>query len=128
MSQAAIFIIVFCAIGFGGYAGLIVYLVKHGKLKPKEEPHIVKTVLLDKHGGNSTVTTSTGSAVGRGLVGAAIAGPVGAVVGAGTAKQKVTQSADEYVFRVFWDNDTVTIEKCRYNSDMYNKCIEKLEV
>lgn len=96
--------------------------------KEKNRPHIVKTVLLDKHGGNSTVTTSTGSAVGRGLVGAAIAGPVGAVVGAGTAKQKVTQSADEYVFRVFWDNDTVTIEKCTYNSDMYNKCIDKLEV
>lgn len=39
---------------------------------------------------NTTVKTSTSSAIGRGIVGAALFGPIGAIAGASTAKKIVT--------------------------------------
>jgi len=124
MSESS-FVIFIILIGLM-FVGLM-FAAKNNK-KQCDEKVILKTVLLDKHGNTvSTTRTSTSSALGRGLVGGAVAGPLGAVAGAATAKQRtVSSSDDEYIFRVYWGDQTVTVEKCRYGDYWYKRYIEKL--
>lgn len=61
------------------FLGIAFLLLKSAK---KSESKILRTHIVDTSG-----RTSTSSAVGRSAVGGFVAGPVGAVVGASTAKQ-----------------------------------------
>ena len=61
-----------------------------GKGKPKTAKMVpVKTKILDHTSG---AMKGGGGGVGRAIIGGAIAGPAGAIVGAGTRKQKFTQN------------------------------------
>lgn len=91
---------------------------------------VLKTKLITTHDTvTGTTTTSTGSVIGRGIVGAAVAGPLGAAVGAATAKQNtVNQTDTEYTFKVWWGDGTETVEKCKYEDYWYKRFIEKIEI
>lgn len=69
-------------------------------------------------GANSSITQGKKKGtIGRAIVGGAIAGPVGALVGAGTAKSKATSSVNSYdVFVVLKDGNKIT---CEVDKDVY---------
>lgn len=73
---------------------------------------------------DSNVSTKTGSAVGRGLVGGALLGLPGVVVGAGSAKKQVTQGDTYVTFLVQWDNDTERKVKCKMGDKQYCNLIK----
>ena len=78
---------------------------------------IVKTKIVDSYG-----KTSTASAAVRGTVGNAVAGPVGAIVGASTAK--VNRST---TFLIFYKSGRKTTKTVPNNSLEYQKYIKYLE-
>ena len=90
---------------------------KRGKATP------IKTKILD-HGAGKI--TGGGGGVGRAIVGGAIAGSAGAVVGANTRKQKFTQ--EQYtMFKVWYSNGQSEIEKVLHTSAKYKQYLELLE-
>lgn len=90
---------------------------KRGKATP------IKTKILD-HGAGEI--TGGGGGVGRAIIGGAVAGPVGAVVGASTRKQKFTQ--DQYtMFRVWYSDGNIEVEKVSHKAAKYKKYLEILE-
>lgn len=110
---------------------LLICMIINDIHKKKHPPKtVVKTKLIDKHdNSHSSTRTSTSSALGRGIVGAAIAGPIGALAGAATARSEtVTNSDTEYTFKVWWSDDTTSIERCKYDDANYRRFIEKIEL
>ena len=66
--------------------------VSENKKEKERKEHATRTVMRTRiidssHTATATSKVNTGSAVSRGVVGGMIAGPVGAIVGASTAKQ-----------------------------------------
>ena len=87
------------------------------KAQEKKESKILRTRIVDTSG-----RTSTSSAVGRSAVGGFVAGPVGAVVGASTAKQN-----RETTFLITYQNGTKKTKKVPNNSveyEMYCKFLD----
>ncbi|MEG1476458.1 MAG: hypothetical protein RSC38_01865 [Oscillospiraceae bacterium] len=82
-------------------------------LKPIDHGQILKAIILD-----AKSNAKTGNTIGRAIIGNAIAGDAGAIVGAMTSKrQSVTD------FLVVYEDDyreTITVDN---NSQMYNKLI-----
>jgi uncharacterized membrane protein YeaQ/YmgE (transglycosylase-associated protein family) len=91
---------------------------------------VVKTKFIDSsHTATSTSRTSTSSAIGRAAVGSMIAGPVGAVVGASTAKQRHTVNEHHTTtFMVYYSDGTHRHETVENNSSKYNLYMSKLEL
>lgn len=85
----------------------------------------VRTKLLTDQ---STYTSrgSVTSAAGRAVVGNLVAGPLGAVVGAGTAK-RTTQEQKSQVFKVWYKSGREGIETAAVGSARWKELIEKLE-
>lgn len=92
----------------------------------KKEPQAIKTRFID-----SSYTTQsrvkTGSAVGRAAVGSLIAGSVGAMVGAGTAKHRTIEHHTT-TFMVYYDNDSRKVETVKNGTYKYNKYMELLDM
>lgn len=90
---------------------------------------IVKTRIIDFYSNSHTTgRTSATSAVGRGIVGGMIAGPLGAAVGASTAKKKYTTNEQRVViFKVWYADGHDEIKRVSQGSSDYNKFIEKIE-
>lgn len=86
---------------------------------------IVKTVIVDSSHIVTNNGVSTGSAVGRAVVGGAIFGDVGAVVGASTAKNKVTEKHST-TFLVYFTDGTQRAITVDNGSKQYNMYISKL--
>ncbi|MEG0396879.1 MAG: hypothetical protein RR612_09140 [Oscillospiraceae bacterium] len=82
-------------------------------LKPIDHGQILQAIILD-----AKSNAKTGNTIGRAIIGNAIAGDAGAIVGAMTSKrQSVTD------FLVVYEDDyreTITVDN---NSQMYNKLI-----
>ena len=79
----------------------------------------------------SKTKTSTGSAVGRGLVGGALLGPAGAIIGAGTAKKKTTTKevdSGERRFLVEYTDGTRSEETARVGTSRYQYLMSKLKM
>lgn len=93
-------------------------LVKVGK----PQRAILKTKIIDTF---TDSRASTGSAVGRAIVGNLLAGPVGAVVGASTAKDKITR---ETMFMVFYTDGTREHKTVRNGSRQYEEYMKYLEL
>ena len=95
-----------------------------GKGKPKTAKMVpVKTKILDHTSG---AMKGGGGGVGRAIIGGAIAGPAGAIVGAGTRKQKFTQN--QYtMFKVWYSDGHTEVEKVSHNLPKYKKYLELLE-
>lgn len=78
----------------------------------------------------SKTKTSTGSAIGRGLVGGALFGPAGAIIGGATAKKKTTsttQATNDVTFLVFYEDGTTIEDKAIKGSTKYNFYMSKLK-
>lgn len=111
-------------------AEIIDWQLKEWERERKERStRVVKTRIIDSYShSHTTGRVSTSSAVGRGIVGGMIAGPLGAAVGAGTAKKKYTTSEQRtVVFKVWYADGHDEIKKVTQGSADYNKFIEKIE-
>lgn len=83
------------------------------------EPEIIYVEVLND-GVKYSTRTSTSSAIGRGLVGGALFGPVGAIVGGSTGKRKTTQRKGWSVaFLVCYDDGSKKTETVARGSDRY---------
>ena len=87
-----------------------------GNIKETGSATIVKTRIIDAYG-----KTSTSSAVTRSAVGNAVAGPIGAVVGASTAKQNRSTT-----FLIFYKDGKKKTRTVQNNSLEYQKYIKYL--
>lgn len=77
----------------------------------------------------SKTKTKTGSLVGRSVVGGALLGPAGAIIGGATAKKKTTsttQATDEVSFLVYYDNGSIEEDKARKGTEKYKYYMSKL--
>lgn len=94
---------------------------KAGKTKADKERrewllnNIKKTKLITVDGQGSTSVTKSGGVIGRAAVGTLIAGPVGGIIGASTARKRTTTTNEpsKYMFMVYYkdgtrERDTVT--------------------
>ena len=80
---------------------------------------------------SSKTKTSTGSAIGRGIVGGALLGPAGAIIGAGTAKKKTTTKevdTGERRFIVEYTDGTRSEEMARVGTSRYQYLMSKLKM
>lgn len=102
-----------------GITALCVWGIKRSIDKGKETGSsvIVKTKIIDAYG-----KTSTASAAARGTVGGIVAGPVGSIVGASTAKSKRSTT-----FLVIYKNGNKVTRTVPNNSLEYQKYIKYLE-
>lgn len=83
----------------------------------------VKTKILDHSNGQ---LVGNGGGVGRAIVGGAIAGEVGAIIGASTRKQKFTQK--QYtIFRVWYQDGHDEVEKVEHGTAKYKRYLKLLE-
>lgn len=79
----------------------------------------------------SDTKTKTGSAIGRGVVGGALLGPAGAIIGASTAKKKtITKEVDsgERKFLVEYTDGTRAEETAKVGTSRYNYLMSKLNM
>lgn len=103
--------------------------------KKQQEYEEQKRQLADKiqktryMNGDTVVTSklSTSSAVGRAVVGNAIAGDVGAIVGASTAKQK-TKAKHTTTFLVFYKDGHKNLETVEDGTLRFEVYVDKLEI
>ena len=79
---------------------------------------IVKTKIIDAYG-----KTSTASAATRGVVGNVVAGPVGSIIGASTAKSKRSTT-----FLIIYKNGKKVTRTVPNNSLEYQKYIKYLDI
>ena len=87
-------------------------------------------ILKTKYMSGDTIVTSkvsTSSAVGRAVVGNAIAGDVGAIVGASTAKQKVKEKQTT-TFLVFYKDGHKNLETVENGTLTFEVYVDKLEI
>ena len=118
-SMSDFFIVLFGAVVMAAICVLLVFGAKKANDNMQETGSgiIAKTKIIDAYG-----KTSTASAAGRGAIGGFVAGPVGAVIGASTAKQK--RSTTFLVFYKDGKKSTVTVQN---NSLEYQKYIKYLD-
>ena len=99
--------------------GIFIIVVFIGMAVNKQEqinasqPKAVRAQILDKNDKHTK-----GHAITRGVVGNAVAGPVGAVVGAISAKGN---DYTEVIFRIWWSDGKQTIETCRTSDPKYKE-------
>lgn len=96
----------------------------------KERPCVVKTKIIDSsHTATSSSQSKVGSAICRAAVGGFVAGPIGSIVGAGTAKQKTTVTEHHTTtFMIWYTNGTRQHKTVENNGDWYNMYMEKLDI
>lgn len=85
----------------------------------------IRTKLVDA---SQTVTSqvSTSSAIGRAIVGDVVAGPIGAVIGAGTARHKYKEHRHT-TFLVYYADGTRKVETVENGTTVYKRYIELLD-
>lgn len=98
---------------------------KQARIDREYMDSIVKTVIVDSSHIVVNDGRKTGSAIGRAVVGGAIFGDVGAVVGASTAKNKVTEKHST-TFLVYFTDGTQKAITVDNGSKQYNMYISKL--
>ena len=113
-------VILFAVIFIAAIVAFIFIMKKSGNAEDVPvPPKPVRTKILDS---GSDGTKAGG--VGRAVVGDIIAGPVGAVVGAATAGHS---NKGFTVFRVWYDNGDVEVEKVAHNDDKYMEYLKMLD-
>lgn len=96
----------------------------------EQKRQLADTILKTRYMSGDTVVTSklsTSSAVGRAVVGNAIAGDVGAIVGASTAKQK-TKEKHTTTFLVFYKDGNKNLETVEDGTLQFEVYVDKLEI
>lgn len=97
-----------------------------GSAYRREYENVLKTRYVKDDYRGVRETVSTGSAIGRSLVGGAIGGDLGAVVGAMTAKTK-TVGQPKAVFIVWYKDGTDAVKTVKMNSPYYDLYLSRLE-
>lgn len=92
-----------------------------------KDKHITKTRIIAVN--NETVTSNSGSVIGRAAIGMMVAGEVGAVVGAMSAGGKKTTASGEntYTFVLMFDDRPPETEKVKETDKRFQFLISKLE-
>ena len=106
------------------------YLPSTAEIREKERRLLDEKILKTRYMSGDTVVTSklsTSSAVGRAVVGNAIAGDVGAIVGASTAKQK-TKEKHTTTFLVFYKDGHKNLETVEDGTLQFEVYVDKLEI
>lgn len=103
--------------------------IKTYKMEPPRQGRNERTIesvrIMDSSGPVYGSKTSTTSAVGRAIVGDMVAGPIGAIVGASTAKQTPQKFSDgTMTFRITWSDGSQTTETVSKNSAQYRNLID----
>lgn len=95
-----------------------------------ERERVIKTKFVDSsHTSTITSQTSLGSAIGRAVVGGMVAGTLGSVVGASTAKQRhTTHEKHSTTFMVYYKNGCNVVKTVDNSSAEYKLYMEKLEI
>lgn len=104
----------------------VVYFKRSRNSLPKYCPVAVRTKFIDSSH-TATSQTKAGSVVGRAAVGSLIAGPVGALVGAGTAKHRIVEHHTT-TFMVYYDDGSRKAETVSNGSYQYKQYMELLDV
>ena len=106
------------------------YLPSTAEIRENERRLLDEKILKTRYMSGDTVVTSklsTSSAVGRAVVGNAIAGDVGAIVGASTAKQK-TKEKHTTTFLVFYKDGHKNLETVEDGTLQFEVYVDKLEI
>lgn len=109
---------------------LWIELIQENRILKKETQTVVKTIFIDSsHTATVTQSPRTGSAIGRAVIGGAVAGPVGAFIGAGTAKQKGTVDESHQTTFMVWYIDGHREHKTVSNgTKLYNLYMSRLDL
>lgn len=112
---------------------VVVYAVKKEQSGSSNNQKEVSSCILIGSVTNldSKTKTSTGSAIGRGIVGGALLGPAGAIIGAGTAKKKTTTKevdTGERKFLVEYTDGTRSEETARVGTSRYQYLMSKVKM
>lgn len=106
------------------------YFPSTAEIRENERRQLDEKILKTRYMSGDTVVTSklsTSSAVGRAVVGNAIAGDVGAIVGASTAKQK-TKEKHTTTFLVFYKDGHKNLETVEDGTLQFEVYVDKLEI
>lgn len=106
------------------------YLPSTAEIRENERRLLDEKILKTRYMSGDTVVTSklsTSSAVGRAVVGNAIAGDVGAIVGASTAKQKIKEKHTT-TFLVFYKDGHKNLETVENGTLQFEVYVDKLEI
>ena len=98
---------------------------KWGKGTRKIDSHITRTRIIAVNGITQTITRG---ALTRAIAGDALAGHMGALIGALTAPQETRTVDNEYSFLVIYDTGDPQIEKVRESSPRFKFLLSKLEL
>ena len=98
---------------------------------PDEKPHIVRTYRADSNISQITNTTAQGASVTRALIGGALFGGAGAIVGGMTGKKRSTSASssvfsNEGLFIAEYSNGRVGEIKAKKGSKLYNELCAKM--
>lgn len=129
-------------IGFAALGFLAVWAESQKKKQQKQKEElreyiksldeiVVKTVFLERNILSSLRSSKTqGNSIGRSVVGGAIAGPAGAIIGSGTGKRTTTYQTEhkaETTFLVYYKDGTKKIDTVEDGSEMYMFYASKIE-
>lgn len=91
---------------------------------------IIKTKYIDSdHTVTQETKVSTGSAIGRAIVGDFVAGPIGAIIGSATAKEKVTiHEKHTTTFMVYYSDGRRDYQTVENETELYKLYMEKLDL
>ena len=104
----------------------VVMPLRREKKRKKHLRNVVKTRLLGV-GNDVAVTTDTLDAIGRGVIGGAVAGPMGAAVGASTARRTVSSTgARQVTFLVYMRSGKKLIKTVSKGTPEYRRYMKKL--
>ena len=106
------------------------HLPSTAEIRENERQQLDEKILKTRYMSGDTIVTSktsTSSAVGRAVVGNAIAGDVGAIVGASTAKQKVKEKHTT-TFLVFYKDGHKNLETVEDGTLQFEVYVDKLEI
>lgn len=113
---------------------LIFFYIGQAINRKKEEEWILENIYKTKlisvtNGDGSQSYTTTHGAIGRAAIGSAIAGPVGGIIGASTARKRTITTNDppKYMFMVYYkdgtrERDTITEKDWKF--EIYMDCID----
>lgn len=117
------------------FIGVVVLAFKQYANESKASNQKMQGVLYTQYiGANSYETisktkTKKGSLVGRSVVGGALFGPAGAIIGGSSAKKKttsVTKATNEVSFLVFYQNGTIEEDVAIKGTEKYRFYMAKL--
>ena len=99
----------------------------HEKERKEQDKHPVSATLITTRQKTETRKSVFGT-IGRAAIGSAIAGPMGALIGAATTPGKTAITAEKAVFRVVYARGRVDVEEVAVGSARFKELSKLLDV